>query len=201
MFVTMIHNKHIFFVLLFITFLSHSQTRNNNDSIFYSNVLKSSSFFFSQENFKKAAYYFSHKNWDSTLIYTQKQLNSKNQNLKIKNYCYLFRGISFSKKKVYNEAINQLESISKNFSFSNRIIYNLSTLNIEIENLKVAIIYLKQLEHIPNQKLIYVYKNDILNDLGTCYLLLDDFNNAERYLKKSYQNEVTLPSQQTCVIT
>lgn len=185
----MTNNKLLLIIIFFKAVLTYSQATNNNDSIFFSKVLKYSATFSSQKNFKKASYYFSQKKWDSTLIYAQKQLDTPIQNQKIKNYCFLYKGISFGKKELYSEAVNQLKSISDDFKFSNRVKFRLGALNTKLKKFKEAISYYKKLEYVPKHELIYINKNDIFNDLGICYLFLKDYSKSEQYLKKSYQNE------------
>ncbi|WP_299162232.1 tetratricopeptide repeat-containing sensor histidine kinase [uncultured Tenacibaculum sp.] len=181
--------KPLLFLLLFKSFLTFSQTRKTKDSIFFTNVSKVSSEFFSRTYFKKASIYFFEKNWDSTLVYAQKQLDSPNQNKQIKNYCYLYRGISLDKKKLYQEALNQLSLITSDFVFLNRVQIYKGALNIKLNKYEKAISYLKDLEHIPKSELASIYKDDILNDLGLCFLFLKDYKKAEKYFKESYQKE------------
>ncbi len=183
------NNKLLLFIFLFKGFLTFSQTPKNKDTIFFNHVFDSSSKFFNQINFKKASNYFSLKNWDSTLVYTQKQINISNRSKEIKNFCYLYRGVSLSKKKVYNEALNQLSLISSDFIFSNRVSIYKAALSIELKNYDDAILFLKKVEHIKENQLSYIYKDEILNDLGISYLFLKDYSKAEKYFKQSYENE------------
>ncbi|TCI91323.1 sensor histidine kinase [Tenacibaculum sp. M341] len=185
----MSHSKLFFIFFIFLVNSIHSQEKNINDSIFFSNVLKKTSNFQHFKNFKKASYYFSQKEWDSTLIYTQKQLSIKKQDIQVKNYCYLFRGIALNKKEVYEEAINQLRLVSNNFKFSDRIKFYLGILNLKLEKYNKALSYFKQLESIPKNKLLYLNYNDIFDNIGLCYLFLKKYEKSEIYLKKSYQNE------------
>lgn len=175
----------LFFLLITNTIFSQRKIR---DSIFFSEVLKASSQFHSNQDFKKSAVFFSIKNWDSTLIYSQKLLNKPNMNKEIKNFCYLFRGISFDKNKVTNEAINQFSSITPDFIFINRVKLYLGALNIKLNKFTKAIPYLKELESLSNTNNLYSYKNEVFKDLGICYLFLKEYEKSELYLKKSINN-------------
>ncbi len=183
----MTNNKLFLFIFFLKTLFIFSQTENHNDSAFFSSVLKSSSKYSSHLNLKKASYHFSLKNWDSTLIYTQKQLSIKNQNQEIKNYCYLYRGISFNRKEVYKEALSQFQLISNDFIFSNRVKFYIGIVSIKLKKFENSLSYFKELE--SKEELTYIYKSDISNNIGLCYLFLKNYNEAEKYLKESYQNE------------
>jgi hypothetical protein len=51
-----------------------------------------------ETNFNKASLFFIKNNWDSTLVYSMKQLISS-KNKELSDYCHFFRGYSFREKK------------------------------------------------------------------------------------------------------
>ena len=53
--------------------------------------------FKSEVNFCKASSFFMKKNWDSTMVYSMKEL-SNTDNLELVDYCHYFKGISFKRK-------------------------------------------------------------------------------------------------------
>ncbi|OXB08963.1 histidine kinase [Flavobacterium plurextorum] len=135
-------------------------------------------------NFNKAYLFFKKKDWDSTLVYSMKQLNS-NTNKEVSDYCHLFRGFSLIEKKLFKEAQAELKLISKNFILYQLVNKNLGLTSLELREFEKAIYYLKEAEKSPiknNQdyRISIIYQN-----LGICYLHLNQFNEAEKYLFKS----------------
>nr|WP_315175627.1 ATP-binding protein [uncultured Flavobacterium sp.] len=139
-----------------------------------------------ETNFYKAHYFFIKNNWDSTLVYSMKQLNSS----KIKelaDYCHFFRGYSFREKKLFKEAFTEMLLVSNKFELYPLLNKNLGQILLELKEFKKAIHYFKEVEKIPipNQqgyKISIIYQN-----LGICYLHLKQFPEAEAYLLKSLQ--------------
>jgi signal transduction histidine kinase len=156
---------------------SHSKQLNE--------ALKKKEIEFKKEiNFKKAYYYFLKKNWDSTLVYSMKQLNS-NTNKELADYCHFFRGYSFIEIKLFKEGILELNLISKKFSFYPFVNKNLGDALLELKEFEKAIYYFKEVEKLPitnkqDYKISIIYEN-----LGISYLHLNQFPKAEKYLFKS----------------
>ena len=92
--------KYCFFFILTIPVFIFSQSKEAN--LFEKKVLKEKSLEYSKEqNFVKSQSFYLNENWDSTLVYSMKQL-SANNNKKIADYCHYFRGVSFFNKKLYS---------------------------------------------------------------------------------------------------
>jgi signal transduction histidine kinase/orotate phosphoribosyltransferase-like protein len=135
-------------------------------------------------NFTKAQNFFLDKKWDSTVVYSLKQLNS-NKNKELADYCHYFRGNSFRELKLFNEAKKELNLINKSFKFNSLIIKELAEISIELNDFKKAIQYLKEIEKkkiSANQpyKISIIYAN-----LGICYIRLKQYKESENYLIKS----------------
>lgn len=162
---------------------SQTQTVNNVLNI----EGKKKAFEFKGEiHFKKAQYYFEIKNWDSTLVHSMKHLNRSN-NKELNNYCHYFRGFSFSKKKLFENARSELKLISENFFFYPLVNKKLGEISLELKEFKSAIAYFKKIENrtINNKqgyKISVIYQN-----LGISYLHLDQFDEAEKYFFKSLE--------------
>ncbi|MEM0575186.1 tetratricopeptide repeat-containing sensor histidine kinase [Flavobacterium polysaccharolyticum] len=170
---------------LMIPSLLFSQRLLEND-IFVKTLEKKTKEFSTEYNFKKAQSFFIKKNWDSTLVNSMKQLHSSN-NKELADYCHYFRGSSFREKKLFKEAITELNLVSKNFEFYPLSNKDLGENFLELKEFKKAIYYFKEVEKIPipNQqgyKISIIYQN-----LGICYLHLKQFPEAEAYLLKSLQ--------------
>jgi len=84
-------------ILFLLPFLLFSQIKSYNDLI-EKTLQKKVVEYESETNFIKAQYFYLKKDWDSTLIYSMKQL-SLNTNKEIGSYCHFFRGCSFFEKK------------------------------------------------------------------------------------------------------
>jgi len=135
----------------------------------------------SEVNFNKAQVFYLNKNWDSTLVYSMKQLIIDNKELF--DYCHYLRGNCFAEKKMYNEAEKELTLISKKFPFYPLVNYNLGFVALKTNKYQKAISYYQKTDSAlinkPN-KIPTVYLN-----LGICYTSLKEFDKAETYLLKS----------------
>lgn len=176
--------KILFFTILFsISPCLFSQKSLNNS--FDLEIKKRTHKFTQEDNFKKAQLFFLKKNWDSTLVYSMKQLSSNETSLELANYCHFFRGISFKQKKMLNEAKKEFQTISKTFEFQKSITNILGQISLEQSEFKKAIDYFKEFENIPDSNYFDIKKSFINHNLGVCYLQLRNFNEAEIYLLKS----------------
>ena len=136
-----------------------------------------------ENNFSRAQYFFFKKEWDSTLVYTTKQLNHYND-LDTKAYCHYFRGYSLRKKGLYKQARIEFDLIDKSFKYYHMVDNNIGLLFYYEKKFKKAITYFLKAE-----KAILIYKDEsqIANlyvNIGICYLHLKQFTKAEFYLKK-----------------
>ena len=160
-------------------------SQKGNEKLFESEIQKKCQKFAHEVNFKKAQLFFIKKNWDSTLVYSMKQLSSNKISLELSNYCHFFRGISFKQKKMLNEAKKEFYTISKTFYFYKSIHNILGQISLEQSEFKKAISYFKEFENISENNYFNINKSFTYHNLGVCYLQLSDFNKAEMYLLKS----------------
>lgn len=134
-------------------------------------------------NFNKAQYFFLKKEWDSTLVYAMKQLNSKSD-LETKNFCHYFRGYSLKNKTLYKQAHIEFGSISKSFEYYYLVNNNIGKLFYYEKNFEKAIDYFLKAETEILSKKDESEIADLYVCIGTCYLHLNQFAKAESYLKK-----------------
>ena len=172
------------FILLFNSFI-FPQKKNN----LYSDILKHSYQIDSNSDLKKAAFFFSKKKWDSTLIYTQIELNILHKDTNSKDLINYLRGVSFLKKKVFSEAKNYLTLISRDFKFHHITEYYLAYINISLSKYDEAIKHLIPLSKKNNDELKYFINSDVLDNLVACFSLLKQFDKAEFYFLKNNQNK------------
>ncbi|MES2555096.1 MAG: tetratricopeptide repeat-containing sensor histidine kinase [Bacteroidota bacterium] len=129
--------------------------------------------------FKKAYSFYNDRNWDSTLIYSMKQLQvTKNDELA--NYCHYFRGYAFMQKKLLREAKQEFSQISRSFRFYTNVWSNLGDISLEEEDYTHAIDYYKRLEKLPGNT--GFKQSGIEHNLGLCYFHIQWFSEAEKHL-------------------
>jgi len=173
----------IFSITLLIPFILFSQ-KETNDSLFQLSISKKVVDFKNHENFKKAHIFYLEKQWDSTLVYSMKQLSSSSSK-ELLDYCYYFRGVSFWKKKLLNKSKLELKKISKNFKFIYKVNTLLGEILLEQEDYLKAITYLKEVEKKVNAGQYVYRKSSVLHNLGMCYTYLKQYDKAETYLFES----------------
>jgi signal transduction histidine kinase len=173
----------IFFILYSFTTPVYSSEQINTYT--FEKILKKKTIEFKNEIYlKKAQHFFINKKWDSTLVYSMKQLNS-NKNKELADYCHYLRGNSFRHLKLFKESIKELNLVSKNFTFYSLVNKFLGESSLELKEFEKAIYYFKEVEKLPSSnnqgyKISIIYEN-----LGICYLHLNQFAKAEAYLFKS----------------
>lgn len=171
-------------ILLCLAIPSTSFSREKNINFIIANAFqKKTAQFKNETHFIKMAFFFNKKKWDSTLIYSTKQLaNSKIPELA--NYCHYARGIIFLKKQLYKKSKSELLSINKDFDLMHLKKLALAQASLELLEFKQALIYFKEVEKLPETT-----KRDILqelnNGIGINYIFLKEFENAAYYFKKN----------------
>jgi len=179
----MIQKIHNFLLLvLFLPSIIFSQ-QERRKNYFEIAIQKKASSLKREINFNKAQYFFLKEEWDSTLVYSMKQLNS-NPDLETREYCHYFRGFSFKKKELYKQAHIEFGLINKSFQYYYLVDNNIGGLFYFEENFEKAIVYFLKAE-----KGILSYKDEseiatLYENIGICYLHLKQFSVAESYFKK-----------------
>lgn len=175
----------ILFFLIFFFCVNVIFSQNTHTALFEKNIKASYNKFTREKNFQKAQLAFFNKKWDSTLVYSMKQLSTKNKISELDNYCYFFRGISFKEKGIFNEAKNSFNKISKKFKFYKTVENYLGQIALEQNEFKKAISYFKEFENLETANYFNIDQGKVNHNLGICYLHLDDYIKAEYYLLKS----------------
>lgn len=177
-------------ILFFISFCLFSQKKQSESSLMNIEVAAKSRQFKESINFDKAQKFYRESNWDSTLVYSMKAI-SGSKNKELIDYCHYFRGISFQEKKLINESKKEFGKISNDFQFFYKVKMKLGEIALEQKQFKVALEYFQQVEKV-SEKISYDMKNSVvLHNIGLCYLHLEKFNNAEKYLFKSAKLQET----------
>lgn len=135
-------------------------------------------------NFNKVQQFYFESEGDSTFLYSSKYLASRKADPKLLNYCLFFRARSAEKKELFSEARSNYLRISKDFKFYQFVLMQLGGVELNSTNYKQALFYFNQLERIT-QLHPKIGRGVLLNNIGTCYLHLDQFKRAEDYLKQS----------------
>ena len=161
-----------------------SQEQAAINTVFNKALQKKSVEFITEINFKKAQYFFTNQKWDSTLVYCMKQLNS-NQNKDLADYCHYLRGNSFRQLELFQEAKKELNLVSKKFIFYPLVNKTLGESSLKLKEFEKAIYYFNEAKKNSNFNKQGFKIRAIYGSLGVCYLHLNQFNNAEKYLFKS----------------
>lgn len=180
------------FLFLFISISPLLFAQQDSLNLFEKSIKNKSAQFTDHTNFYKARAFFFKRNWDSTLIYTAKQLNQSNNNKELTNYSHFLRGFSFKYKNLYTEAEKEFSYIPSDFEFSPHIKMILGEIALEQSNFNEAITYFKQIESYTTNQYLGLQKSNIDHNLGIGYLHLEQYEKAEPYLLES----VTLYKQQ-----
>ncbi|MEN2414996.1 tetratricopeptide repeat-containing sensor histidine kinase [Flavobacterium mesophilum] len=173
----------IFFLLSSSIFNLYSQEKFIQNDFLYQEIKLKAQEYKDDINFYKAQYYFTKKNWDSTLVYSGRQLES-NRNLALKDYCYYFRGFGFREKKLFPEAVKDFKKVSRKFTFYCKIQINLGEIALEQNKFKDALYYFHSAEKSENDNCNFK-KSTAIHNIGLCYLHIDQFDKAEAYLFKA----------------
>lgn len=178
----MISEKKIIiaFIFLFLPTLLFSQIQSSLDAELKKKVLQ----YKNKPYFEKAQSFFLKKNWDSTLVYSMKQLALQN-NSEVADYCHYFRAFSFKNKGLYNEAKKEFNLVSINFRFYYKVRLYLGELAHEEGNYEKAIAYFKEIEKLPKGN--YDFKKGVVyHNIGLSYLHLNNYKEADTYLSKGF---------------
>ncbi|WP_237732249.1 tetratricopeptide repeat-containing sensor histidine kinase [Flavobacterium sp. UGB4466] len=180
------HKLKIIIISVLCLFSISSHARIQSSTSNFNEVLKIKASQFKKEtNFNKAQYFFINKKWDSTLVYSMKQLSSS-RNKELTDYCHYLRGYSFKNLKLFKEAKAEMNLISESFAFYPLVNKVLGQVSLELKEFEKAIYYFSKVEKflITNKSLDYRISS-IYENLGVCYLHLNQFNKSEEYLFKS----------------
>jgi signal transduction histidine kinase len=185
----MITKTNLFFtpIIFFISFSLFSQSKSENDIL--KNTLQKKVFEYKSEmNFKKAQSFFLIKDWDSTLVYSMKQL-SNCKNKEIKDFCHFFRGTSFYSKKLYTEAEKEFLLVSNSFLFSTLNKIYLGGVSLELRKFTKAIQYYEEAKKTPQVSSQTYSISKIYEGLGSTYVFLKKYDIAEKYLLNNLKNQ------------
>jgi hypothetical protein len=132
------------FFFLIVHFFLFSQ--NKESSLFEKKILQQKTIEFKDEiDFVKAHSFYSKKEWDSTLVYSMRQLS--NGNKASADYCHYFRGISFFNKRLYKEAQKELLLVSNTFPLLAIKNFTLGVSLLESKDFYKALYYFKKSEN------------------------------------------------------
>ncbi|MDI9308593.1 MAG: tetratricopeptide repeat-containing sensor histidine kinase [Limnohabitans sp.] len=129
--------------------------------------------------------YYLEKNWDSTLVLTQRLIESNKNNQDIISYSHFLRGLSLKRKILFDESKKEFSKLAKNFYFYPKVTSSLAEIALEKNEAKKAISIFKTIENINTPEIYDITKSSIKHNLGVAYLSLKDFINAEKYLLES----------------
>ncbi len=180
-----------FFLLLSIPLFMFSQEEKplKTQGLFEKQVKHLSEEFTSEINFVKAQEFYFKEQWDSTLVYSLKQLNENSKKIELNDLCYFFRGFSFKENEDFKAAKKELLKISKTFNFYNYVHIVLARIALEEGENEKAEQYYEYIKDVNTFELCGVKKSNIENNLGLKYLHSKEYSKAETYLLKSIASQ------------
>ncbi|NHN27860.1 sensor histidine kinase [Flavobacterium jejuense] len=182
---TVIKIKLLIVIALFFSSFSVFSQKKLLDSLFSIEISRKAEEFKTEKYFTKATSYFIQEEWDSTLVYSMKQLSLPNLDNSLLDYCHFFRAYSFKQKKLLIEAQNEFSLVSTKFVFHYFVKIYFGEIALEQNKYKKAIPYFLEVENLPKDKEYFFNKSTVQHNLGLCYLHLEEFDKAEFYLLES----------------
>lgn len=170
-----------FFVLVCFVFNTTIHFYANSNEPQFVCQLKQLSKQSSSTNFTKATLFFLQENWDSTLIYSMRQLHQSPNN-KLAPYCYYFRGVCFWRKQLPDRALIEFREIEPTFPFYYRVTKQLGDISLEKRNFKRARQYYDAIIRKYLSVESELENGQLYHNIGICYFHLDEFESAERNL-------------------
>ena len=177
--------KWVFFIVVFFITTSTLKASNFDERLFFENEINKVAIVFKSEiHFTKAHFYFQKKNWDSTLVYSMKQLNSSNTNIQLNNFTHFMRGTSFLNKGLFSESKSEFKAISNDFPFQYKIKIARGIIALKQNKYIEAIAFFEAVE--KDESCHHdIDKSSFYHNLGLCYFHTNQFDKAEKYLIKS----------------
>ncbi|MGH1384193.1 MAG: tetratricopeptide repeat-containing sensor histidine kinase [Kordia sp.] len=109
----------------------------------------------------------------------------------LKNYNHFLRGSSFKSKGVFEQAEQEFLKVTSDFEFMNLVKMMLGEVMFNQEKFQAAINYFKMVDSLSDDKLIGLKRSNIEENIGTCYIHLEQYDKAEEYFLKSIKNVET----------
>ncbi|GAB1857716.1 tetratricopeptide repeat protein [Flavobacteriaceae bacterium MHTCC 0001] len=165
-----------------MNYFGYSQ-KKTKDSLFTVLIEKKANTFKSYPFFHKSALFFVKSEWDSTLVYTMRQLGNLPMDKEMQDFVHYLRAYSFKQKKLFQEAQNEFKLVSTQFEFYDLVIMRLGQVALELRQFDKAIKYYDKLINQSNiNDFKYFEKSTLYHNLGVCYNHLGRFDKAEPYL-------------------
>jgi signal transduction histidine kinase len=133
---------------------------------------------------KKTYDYYSNQEWDSTLVYSYKLLNTTT-NKELLDYTHYFRAHSFKKKGLLAESLKEYQLITTDFPFYLYVKSVLGELFLEQNEYQNALQLFIELEKDYDAISYKLTKSALFHNIGLCYFHLSKYDKAETYLSKS----------------
>ncbi len=141
-----------------------------------------------QVYFKKATQFYINKNHDSTLVYAMQCISINKKNSDVLDFCHYYRAYTFFVKKMYPSSKKELDLISKKFPFYTNVTIILGNIAFDESKFNDALNYYTQVKKAGNN--LYYSNTNLNKNLGSCYMFLKDFKQAEKYLLDAEQTAI-----------
>jgi signal transduction histidine kinase len=121
------------------------------------------------------------ENWDSVLVNTQKCLQQA-KDPKLLDFIHYYRGEALHKKAILKYALKEFDLIRSNFEFYAMVNFNKGGIFYSQEKYEQALNLYKSIDTSDGKTIQTISIDGLLNNIGTCYFLLRNFVEAEKYL-------------------
>ncbi|AJR03336.1 tetratricopeptide repeat-containing sensor histidine kinase [Siansivirga zeaxanthinifaciens] len=175
-------------ILIFMVLCGHLNAQEKLQPSGYElELIEKASAHKSQVFFYKAAHFFAEKNWDSTLVYSMRHLNSEKSSKELKAFSHLLRGESFVNKKIFKQAEAEFRLIPQDFEYYNLVKFNLAGTVLEQNQFQNAIDIYLELSNLSDKEYVFFKKSSVNSNLSLCYLHLGEFDKAKPYLVENIE--------------
>lgn len=138
-----------------------------------------------QSDFKKAYQFYIADSHDSAIVYSSQYLRLRSKDARLQQFTLFFRAVSFVKKGLYQEAVQDFGKIRKEFPIYRAVQFQQANLHL------ISGAYSEAL-----QLFLYLKKQDrsgadvlsasmLEHNIGICYLHLEQYLDSESYLKRA----------------
>ncbi|MGC6431721.1 MAG: tetratricopeptide repeat-containing sensor histidine kinase [Jejuia sp.] len=138
-------------------------------------------------NFFNAGLFFIERKWDSTLVYSFRSLDAKESSPIVKDYNHYFRGFALKEKSILKESKKEYNLISEEFDHYSLVKLHLGQIALLESEFKEAVSFFEELIDLKDEDYKYFNKSTVIQNLGTCYIHLKEFQLAEAFLKENVE--------------
>lgn len=135
-------------------------------------------------DFNRTVAFVRQQNWDSVLICTNKVLSRK-VNAEIRDFAHYYRGEAFYKKRIYPQAMKELQAVSRQFAFYFKVDLLQGEMLLEQEKFNAALRRFQSIDTTDAVQLKSIRLDGIQHNIGLCYFHIGEYAKAEDYMLRA----------------